>query len=40
MRLGRTVLAGGILFTTYEWVAALIQPMLEKKLMPAVGKVD
>ncbi|KAK5205254.1 hypothetical protein LTR47_003456 [Exophiala xenobiotica] len=40
MRLGRTVLAGGILFTTYEWVAAWIQPMLEKKLMPAVGKVD
>ncbi len=31
MRLGRTVLAGGILFTTYEWVAALIQPVLDKK---------
>ncbi|KAK4935669.1 hypothetical protein LTR10_023322 [Elasticomyces elasticus] len=35
MRLGRTVLAGGILFTTYEWVAALIQPVLDKKLLPA-----
>ena len=30
MRLGRTVLAGGILFTTYEWIAALVQPVLEK----------
>ena len=35
MRLGRTVLAGGILFTTYEWVAALISPMLEKRLVIA-----
>lgn len=34
MRLGRTVLAGGILFTTYEWVASLIQPVLDKKLLP------
>ncbi len=40
MRLGRTVLAGGILFTTYEWVAALIQPVLDKKLLPAVSKAD
>lgn len=31
MRLGRTVLAGGILFTTYEWVAALITPMIIKE---------
>ncbi len=36
MRLGRTVLAGGILFTSYEWIAALIQPMLEKaRVLPA-----
>jgi solute carrier family 25 (mitochondrial citrate transporter), member 1 len=33
MRLGRTVLAGGILFTTYEWVAALITPILNKTPM-------
>jgi solute carrier family 25 (mitochondrial citrate transporter), member 1 len=39
MRLGRTVLAGGILFTTYEWIAKLIQPVLEKaKVLPAVVK--
>jgi solute carrier family 25 (mitochondrial citrate transporter), member 1 len=31
MRLGRTVLAGGILFTTYEWIAALIAPILVKE---------
>ncbi|KIW94942.1 uncharacterized protein Z519_04922 [Cladophialophora bantiana CBS 173.52] len=38
MRLGRTVLAGGILFTTYEWIAALIQPALEKtRLAPAAA---
>lgn len=35
MRLGRTVLAGGILFTTYEWVATLITPMFEKRMLPA-----
>ncbi|RMZ76235.1 hypothetical protein DV738_g5078, partial [Chaetothyriales sp. CBS 135597] len=28
MRLGRTVLAGGILFTSYEWIASLITPIL------------
>lgn len=39
MRLGRTVLAGGILFTTYEWIAALITPMLEKKLLPGENKI-
>ncbi|ETI26794.1 hypothetical protein G647_10239 [Cladophialophora carrionii CBS 160.54] len=39
MRLGRTVLAGGILFTTYEWIAALIQPVLEKaKVVPAPAR--
>ena len=39
MRLGRTVLAGGILFTTYEWVATLIQPVLEKaRVLPAAVK--
>jgi solute carrier family 25 (mitochondrial citrate transporter), member 1 len=38
MRLGRTVLAGGILFTTYEWIAALIQPVLEKtRVVPATA---
>lgn len=26
MRLGRTVFSGGILFTTYEWAAALLNP--------------
>ena len=31
MRLGRTVLAGGILFTTYEWVASLVTPILNKQ---------
>ena len=31
MRLGRTVLAGGILFTTYEHIAAVITPILGKK---------
>ncbi|KAL2397856.1 Mitochondrial citrate transporter B [Exophiala dermatitidis] len=35
MRLGRTVLAGGILFTSYEWIAALIQPVLEKSKLVA-----
>ncbi len=36
MRLGRTVLAGGILFTSYEWIAAFIQPVLEKaRVVPA-----
>ncbi len=30
MRLGRTVLAGGILFTSYEYIAAAIAPMIEK----------
>ncbi|KAF2716995.1 mitochondrial carrier [Polychaeton citri CBS 116435] len=28
MRLGRTVFSGGILFTTYEWSVALLQPLL------------
>jgi len=32
MRLGRTVLAGGILFTTYEWIAAVISPILSPPL--------
>jgi solute carrier family 25 (mitochondrial citrate transporter), member 1 len=31
MRLGRTVLAGGILFSVYEQVAALITPILGRK---------
>lgn len=35
MRLGRTVLAGGILFTTYEWIATIIAPVLDKRLLPA-----
>lgn len=34
MRLGRTVLAGGILFTSYEWIATVISPVLDKRLMP------
>lgn len=28
MRLGRTVFAGGILFTSYEWVVALLLPIM------------
>ncbi|KIW14194.1 hypothetical protein PV08_06975 [Exophiala spinifera] len=36
MRLGRTVLAGGILFTSYEWIATMIQPVLDKKFVPKV----
>lgn len=28
MRLGRTVFAGGILFTSYEWVVAILVPVL------------
>lgn len=35
MRLGRTVLAGGILFTSYEWVAALLTPILDRRMLPA-----
>lgn len=31
MRLGRTVLAGGILFTVYEEVAVIITPLIVKK---------
>lgn len=31
MRLGRTVFSGGILFTTYEWAAALLNPMFAQK---------
>lgn len=27
MRLGRTVFSGGILFTSYEWAAALLNPL-------------
>ncbi|GAB7363782.1 hypothetical protein MBLNU230_g4350t1 [Neophaeotheca triangularis] len=27
MRLGRTVFSGGILFTTYEWAAAILNPL-------------
>lgn len=30
MRLGRTVFSGGILFTTYEWAAALLNPVFFK----------
>ena len=33
MRLGRTVLAGGILFTSYEAIAELITPILGKGAM-------
>lgn len=28
MRLGRTVMSGGILFTSYEWALALVTPMV------------
>lgn len=31
MRLGRTVFSGGILFTTYEWAAAILNPMVRKQ---------
>ncbi|KAK5130025.1 hypothetical protein LTR08_002541 [Meristemomyces frigidus] len=31
MRLGRTVFSGGILFTTYEWAAAILNPLLLPK---------
>ena len=31
MRLGRTVLAGGILFTSYEWIARIISPIVGKQ---------
>lgn len=31
MRLGRTVFSGGILFTTYEWAAAMLNPLLARK---------
>ena len=31
MRLGRTVLSGGILFTTYEWAAAFLNPLFMKQ---------
>ncbi|KAK4554633.1 hypothetical protein LTR86_008135 [Recurvomyces mirabilis] len=31
MRLGRTVFSGGILFTTYEWAAALMMPLVVVK---------
>lgn len=32
MRLGRTVFSGGILFTTYEWAAALLNPIFLKQI--------
>lgn len=35
MRLGRTVFAGGILFTVYEWSAAILNPVLR----PVVQKI-
>lgn len=28
MRLGRTIFSGGILFTTYEWVATILNPII------------
>lgn len=31
MRLGRTVFSGGILFTTYEWAAAILNPLVGVK---------
>ena len=31
MRLGRTVFSGGILFTVYEQVAAMIQPIIHRR---------
>jgi solute carrier family 25 citrate transporter 1 len=31
MRLGRTVFSGGILFTSYEWAAALLMPVFVAK---------
>ncbi|EGP83721.1 unnamed protein product [Zymoseptoria tritici ST99CH_1A5] len=31
MRLGRTVFSGGILFTTYEWAAAILSPLIVGK---------
>ncbi len=30
-RLGRTVFSGGILFTTYEWAAAILNPLVMPK---------
>ncbi|KAK3711116.1 hypothetical protein LTR37_009903 [Vermiconidia calcicola] len=33
MRLGRTVFSGGILFTTYEWAAAILNPVLRKQTL-------
>jgi solute carrier family 25 (mitochondrial citrate transporter), member 1 len=35
MRMGRTVLAGGILFTSYEAIAEVITPILGKATLPA-----
>ena len=32
MRLGRTVFSGGILFTAYEWAAALLNPLFRKQM--------
>ena len=31
MRLGRTVFSGGILFTSYEWVASILNPLFRKQ---------
>lgn len=31
MRLGRTVFSGGILFTTYEWAAAILNPVFMRQ---------
>lgn len=32
MRLGRTVFSGGILFTSYEWIAAILSPLFKKQI--------
>ena len=37
MRLGRTVFSGGILFTTYEWAAALLNPAFAKAQEKVMG---
>ncbi|TKA22951.1 hypothetical protein B0A50_07693 [Salinomyces thailandicus] len=37
MRLGRTVFSGGILFTSYEWAAALLNPLVVPKEEPLRG---
>lgn len=33
MRLGRTVLSGGILFTSYEWAVSIINPLYKRQVV-------